>query len=55
MRALLEFLGLVEPERGRRDPVALPAWTPAVLLGGALVLALLAAYWVRGLVLLLFP
>lgn len=27
MRELLEFLGLVEPPRGRREPVALPAWS----------------------------
>lgn len=27
MRALLEFLGIVEPDPSRREPVALPAWT----------------------------
>jgi hypothetical protein len=26
MRELLEFLGLVRPPSGRREPVALPAW-----------------------------
>jgi hypothetical protein len=26
MRELLELLGLVSPPRGRREPVALPAW-----------------------------
>lgn len=26
MRVLLEFLGIVEPDPGRREPVALPAW-----------------------------
>lgn len=26
MRALLEFLGIVEPDSSRREPVALPAW-----------------------------
>jgi len=26
MRELLEYLGLVAPEPGRREPVALPAW-----------------------------
>ncbi len=26
MRALLEYLGIVEPGRTRREPVALPAW-----------------------------
>jgi hypothetical protein len=25
MRALLEFLGIAEPDRSRREPVALPA------------------------------
>ena len=27
LRAILEFLGIVEPERGHREPVALPAWS----------------------------
>ena len=31
MRIVLEWLGLVEPQHGRREPVALPAWTPLVL------------------------
>lgn len=34
MRALLEFLGIVEPDRSRREPVALPAsfrWTLRLL------------------------
>lgn len=31
MRALLEFLGIVTPDQGRREPVALPAWAPRVL------------------------
>ena len=26
MRSLLEFLGFVEPDSTRREPVALPAW-----------------------------
>ena len=26
MRALLEFLGIVDPDRGRKEPVALPSW-----------------------------
>ena len=26
MRALLESLGILEPDRTRREPVALPAW-----------------------------
>ena len=31
MRALLEFLGIVEPDRTRREPVALPAWARLTL------------------------
>jgi hypothetical protein len=31
MRALLEYLGIVEPPRGRREPVALPAWSRALV------------------------
>ncbi len=41
MRALLEFLGIVQPEPGRREPVALPAW--AKWLVPALVVALTLA------------
>jgi hypothetical protein len=32
MRALLEFLGIIQPSRARREPVALPAWFRLVLL-----------------------
>jgi hypothetical protein len=28
MKLVLEWLGLVRPEPGRREPVALPAWAP---------------------------
>jgi hypothetical protein len=28
MRIMLEWLGLLEPPPGRREPVALPAWAP---------------------------
>jgi hypothetical protein len=28
LRAVLEWLGLVEPERSRREPIALPSWAP---------------------------
>jgi hypothetical protein len=34
MRAVLEFLGIAEPDRSRREPVALPAsfrWAPRFL------------------------
>ncbi len=28
MRVVLEWLGLVEPDRSRREPVAVPGWAP---------------------------
>jgi hypothetical protein len=28
LRVVLEWLGLIEPERSRREPVALPRWAP---------------------------
>lgn len=31
MRALLEFLGIAQPPRGRREPAALPAWSRRLL------------------------
>jgi hypothetical protein len=37
MRIVLEWLGLVEPQRGRRSPVALPAWAP-IFVAGAVTL-----------------
>lgn len=42
VRLIFEWLGLVEHERGRREPVALPAWAPvAVATVGALLAGLL--------------
>lgn len=47
---VLEWLGLVEPDRSRREPIALPRWGPwvaalvgvaAAALGAALVTVLL--------------
>jgi hypothetical protein len=38
MRALLEFLGIVEPRETRNEPVALPAWARRV--GPVLIVAL---------------
>lgn len=55
MRALLEYLGLLEPERGRREPIALPSWAPAALVGGVGVVALVGVVWLRALLHLLFP
>ena len=28
IRVVLEWLGLVEPDRSRREPIALPRWAP---------------------------
>jgi hypothetical protein len=43
MRVVLEWLGVVEPDRSRREPAAIPAWAPvAVALGGSLLAGLLA-------------
>jgi hypothetical protein len=51
VRLVLEFLGFVQPDRTRREPVALPAWSrrafalmPIVLMSvSAVVVALLRA------------
>jgi hypothetical protein len=39
MRVVLEWLGLVEPDRSRREPVAVPRWAPVAV---ASTIALLA-------------
>jgi hypothetical protein len=31
LRVVLEWLGLVEPDRSRREPIALPRWAPWVV------------------------
>jgi len=50
LRVVLEWLGLVEPDRSRREPIALPRWAPwlvslvlvtAAALGALMVSALL--------------
>jgi hypothetical protein len=50
LRVVLEWLGLIEPDRSRREPIALPRWAPwvvalvavsAAALGVALITALL--------------
>ncbi len=50
LRVVLEWLGLVEPDRSRREPIALPRWAPwlvslllvtAAALGALVVTALL--------------
>ena len=46
MRTLLEFLGIVEPDRIRREPVALPTWVRSVrpLMVGALAIVSMLTY-----------
>jgi len=42
IQAVLEWLGLVEPDRSRREPIALPRWAPwvvSLLLVGAAAIA----------------
>jgi hypothetical protein len=49
LRVVLEWLGLVEPDRSRREPIALPTWAPwavplvlvAIAAVGALVVSAL--------------
>lgn len=49
MRVFLEWLGLVEPDRSRREPVALPAWAPIVVaLIGALSVGVIGASVILG-------
>lgn len=44
VRLIFEWLGLAAPERGRKEPVALPTWAPvAVATVGALLTGLLGA------------
>ena len=31
LRLVLEWLGLIEPDRSRREPIALPSWAPWVV------------------------
>jgi hypothetical protein len=38
MRVVLEWLGLVDPDRSRKEPVAVPSWAPvATATAGALL------------------
>jgi hypothetical protein len=53
MRMVLEWLGMVGPDRSRKEPVAVPAWAPylvaGVLAGGTGSLAVLLSSLIRGL------
>jgi hypothetical protein len=31
LRVVLEWLGFIEPDRSRREPIALPRWAPWVV------------------------
>lgn len=46
---VLEWLGLIQPDRSRREPVALPRWTPWVVALFAVVAAAAAAALLGGL------
>jgi hypothetical protein len=40
LRAVLEWLGVVEPDRSRREPIAVPRWAPYAV---ATILVVVAA------------
>jgi hypothetical protein len=48
VRVVLEWLGLIEPDRSRREPAALPGWAPwvvtfLIVLGAALGAVVISA------------
>jgi hypothetical protein len=49
LRVVLEWLGLVEPDRSRREPIALPTWAPWVISGFLVFAAALGAVLVSAL------
>ncbi len=49
LRVVLEWLGLLEPDRSRREPVALPRWAPWAVAFLAVAAAALAAALLDGL------
>jgi hypothetical protein len=52
LRVVLEWLGLIEPDRSRREPIALPSWAPwvvSLLLVGAAALGAVAVSALLGL------
>jgi hypothetical protein len=44
MRVVLEWLGLVEPDRSRKEPVAVPSWAPVAVAAAVAALAGLATF-----------
>ena len=39
MRIVLEWLGLVDPDGSRKEPVAVPSWAPLAVATGVALLA----------------
>ena len=39
MRIVLEWLGLVDPDGSRKEPVAVPSWAPLAVATGAALLS----------------
>jgi hypothetical protein len=50
LRAILEWLGFVEPDRSRREPIALPRWAPWAVAATGVALAALVAFAISGVV-----
>lgn len=44
MRVVLEWLGLLAPDRSRREPVAVPGWAPVAVATVTALLAGVAAF-----------
>jgi hypothetical protein len=49
LRVVLEWLGFVEPDRSRREPIALPRWAPWVVTLFLVVAAALGAVMITAL------
>ena len=49
LRIVLEWLGLVEPDRSRREPIALPTWAPWLVTVFLVVVAALGTVLVSAL------
>jgi hypothetical protein len=49
LRVVLEWLGLIEPDRSRREPIALPAWAPWLVTGLLVAAAAIGALLVSAL------
>jgi hypothetical protein len=43
MRIVLEWLGLVDPDGSRKEPVAVPSWAPLAVATGVALMAGIAA------------